>query len=506
MGVVASTGKATRLLARDDELEVRLETELPRPLAVGAGNAIFVYGSCFHRSRGIRNVRLLVDGRAIRPMAQGMPRRDLFEAGRPYRSAFWGIAAFEPTPRPRVAELRVAALLDDGSEVAGDLAALELEPSGASKPTAWRDGSASDEPLVAICMATYDPPLELFRRQIESIRDQTHARWVCVISDDHSDPARFEELEAVLNGDPRFVLSKSPRRLGFYRNFERALATAPAEAEYVTLADQDDRWDPSKLEVLVSSLGDAQLTYSDARVVGPGGEPISGTYWSRRRTNHTNLASLLVSNTITGAASLFRRELLERVLPFPPRLGTQWHDHWIALVALAMGDVNYVDRPLYDYVQHRDAVVGHAVANEPQRRGFRERLRMLLDDWRAALGGWCWKYFYGVCRMLLFARVLDLRCGEALRGPKRRALSWFLAIDRSPLGYAWLALRRVRRLAGLNETLGGEQLFLQGIAWRRLISLLTWGRSRPSSRLLKDASLPPAGGADAGARSPEPIG
>ncbi|MGH7359962.1 MAG: hypothetical protein ACREJR_14210, partial [Candidatus Rokuibacteriota bacterium] len=245
---------------------------------------------------------------------------------------------------------------------------------------------------------------------------------------------------------------------------------------------------------------------SDARVVGATGEGISDTFWSRRRTNHTSLASLLVSNTITGAASLFRRELLDRILPFPPGLGTQWHDHWIALVALATGTVNYVDRPLYDYVQHGDAVVGHAVANEPRRHSLARRVGMLRDDWRAALGGWCWKYFYGVCRVLLLARVLELRCGGTLRGRKRRALRWFLAIDRSPLAYAWLSARRVRRVAGLNETLGNERLFLQGIVWRRAIALLTWGRQRPSPRLLKDAGLPRPGGADLRAGDAEPVG
>ena len=75
--------------------------------------------------------------------------------------------------------------------------------------------------------------IELFRRQIESIREQTHGDWLCVISDDCSRPDRVAAIEAVLAGDPRFVLSRSERRLGFFRNFERALMLAPAGARYV---------------------------------------------------------------------------------------------------------------------------------------------------------------------------------------------------------------------------------------------------------------------------------
>jgi hypothetical protein len=95
--------------------------------------------------------------------------------------------------------------------------------------------------------------------------------------------------------------------------------------------------------------------------------------------------------------------------------------------------------------------------------------------------------------VVLLATVLELRCRGSLRGRKRRAVRWFAAIDRSPLGFAWLSVRRARRLAGRSETLGGERLFLHGLAWRRLIGILTWHREQPPSRLIKDASLPPAG-------------
>ena len=36
------------------------------------------------------------------------------------------------------------------------------------------------------------------------------------------------------------------------------------------MADQDDEWRPGKLAALLDGLGEAQLVYSDARVVGRG--------------------------------------------------------------------------------------------------------------------------------------------------------------------------------------------------------------------------------------------
>ena len=483
--------------ASEGELQATLELGLPERLPIGRGNAVFVYGSCLHPRRRVRRLRIVADGRAIEPMAQRMPRLDLPT----YRSAFWGIVPYGPTPRARMARLEVSAELDGGDELRAPLGELELLPGAPDEAVAWSD--EGDGPLVAVGMATYNPPGELLRRQLDSIRAQTHERWVCVISDDHSDPERFAELERAVGDDPRFVVSRSPQRLGFYANFERAISIAPAEASHLALADQDDAWHPDKLEVLLSSIGDADLVYSDARVVNEAGGVIFDTCWSRRRPNHTNLASLLITNTITGAASLFRRELLDRALPFPTRIGAQWHDHWIALVAVAGGKVRYVDRPLYDYVQHSDAVVGHDVANPGKvSRPASERLRMLGSDWREAVGGWCRKYFYGVCKMLLVAEVLELRCEDRLHGRRARALRWFRAIDSTPLGYAWLSARRLRRLAGHNETLDGEVLLLHGLAWRRILAALTWRREKPPRKLLKDASLPPQGGADTASADP----
>src|SRR4029453_17827240 len=92
------------------------------------------------------------------------------------------------------------------------------------EPLTIDEPAPGNGPLVAICMATHEPPPELFRRQLDSIRAQTHRNWGCVISDDCSSRERFALNEEAVRGDSRFVLSRSPRRLHFYRNFERALS------------------------------------------------------------------------------------------------------------------------------------------------------------------------------------------------------------------------------------------------------------------------------------------
>lgn len=312
---------------------------------------------------------------------------------------------------------------------------------------------------VVICMATFEPDMQLFRAQVESLRAQTDTRWACLISDDCSSPERFAQIEALIAPDRRFSASRSPARLGFYRNFERALAMIPETARLVALCDQDDRWHPDKLAVLRAALGDAMLVYCDQRLTTADGGVLRETLWKGRRNNHTNLASLLIANSITGAASLMRRGVVELALPFPEAPGYQFHDHWLGLVALAAGEIAYVDRPLYDYVQHGGAVFGDVSVGPGRAR--RRPPHSLMERWRAA-------YFYGYRSRVIQARALLDRCGRRLTGRKRRALRRFIDSERSPLAFAWLVARSVRSLAGRNETLGSELELAAGIVWRWL--------------------------------------
>jgi glycosyltransferase involved in cell wall biosynthesis len=359
------------------------------------------------------------------------------------------------SPRTPAAKITFQALIGvrDGTQRQVELGLVEVVEPAAAPSYAGARGPDT----IAICMATFEPDIALFRAQVDSLRGQSDERWVCLISDDCSAPERFEQIVATIDSDPRFVLSRSERRLGFYRNFERALRMVPAEVELIALADQDDRWDPDKLATLRAALGDARLVYCDQRLVDYDGRVLRETLWKGRRNNHTNLASLLIANTITGAATLFRRDVARLALPFPESPGYQFHDQWIGLAALALGNIAYVPRPLYDYVQHGAAVFGDVThgANSPkttEQHPVPERLRA--------------SYFYGYLSRALQAQTLLARTGDRMPVAKRRALGWFLASERSLTAFAWLLARPVRCLVGRNETLGTELELAKGIVWR----------------------------------------
>jgi Glycosyl transferase family 2 len=447
-----------RAIAGEDAVRVDLESPLPRSLPAGSATAIFCAGICFDRT-GEVELEIVVDGVHHRPAATRMPRPDVFAAdGHPcsYRSGWWSTVQVTAPERPGAIDVQALIRRSGRSELLVPLAQIAVV---ARKPVpAARAGLPKE--TIAVCMATYNPDPALFAAQVDSLLAQTEQRWICLVSDDCSDQDRFEQITEVVGGDERFVVSRSQRRLGFYRNFERALELVPEGVELIALCDQDDRWHPDKLRTLRAELGRARMVYSDLRLVDARGRILRETMWVRRRNNCTNLASLLVANSVTGAAMLLRRSVAELALPFPDTPGLQFHDHWLALVALASGKVAYVDRPLYDYVQHPGAVFGEVSGNGGPAKGAVRGRRS--RGWRAA-------YFCGYLGRAVQAQALLVRCSALLTPGKRRALERYVESERRPVAFAWLLLRPLRRMVGRNETLGSELELVPGILWRWLI-------------------------------------
>ena len=216
----------------------------------------------------------------------------------------------------------------------------------------------------------------------------------------------------MLDGDPRFVrLAARHVRLDPYRNFERALSLVPRAPSSSRCAIRTIAGTRTSSRRCGEALGDAQLVYCDQRLVTEDGRVLRDSLWQGRRHDRGNLASLLVANTAPGAAMLFRRDAAgPRRCPFPELPGLPYHDHWLALVALAGGELAYVDRPLYDYVQHGGAVQGVV----SRRRINAPRARRPASGSR----GWRGAYFGGYVMRQVQAQTLLARGG---RGPHRRA-------------------------------------------------------------------------------------
>src|SRR5215471_9132595 len=164
---------------------------------------------------------------------------------------------------------------------------------------------------------------------------------------------------------------------------------------------------------------------------------------------------------------MFRRSLLPLVLPFPQPIGEAYHDHWIGTVALAAGKIKYVNRPLYDYVQHGANVIGHhapAASSPFFPLGFSWR-----QPWASVQKALkCWEpiYFFDLLRIQLISRLLLLRCAPLMTDEKTAEARRILTLDESWRSSIWLATRAIGTRGKITETVGAERRLLGGTLWK----------------------------------------
>lgn len=444
----------------------RLDSPLPDPLEIGSGTALLLRGT-------IESGGPLPPPTAVRLGGVEKPIDGLAPDVAGAR-LWWTLLPVRSSADLRESNAGARLVVATGREtVELPLATTRIERDGGARS----GGDDGDTSRIAISMATYEPDEAAFEQQIDSIRSQHRKDWTCLISDDRSSPEAYATIERTVAGDPRFRVERAAERGGFYRNFERALSMVPPGAELVALADQDDRWHPDKLDVLADRLAAtpaATLAYSDMRIVAADGEVISDTFWYQSINSYEDIATLAVVNTVTGAASMFRRELLDLALPFPPAFSDQhYHDHWLALCAIATGEITYVDRPTYDYTRGEASVTIRASSHWVRPPGTRleamdQRARHLGRRVGKALGPGAWRAAY-LDRFLLirqYAMVLEERAGPRIEPRKRRRLRLLADADRSPRAALFLLARASRSLIGRRETLGRERVLLGGLVWR----------------------------------------
>jgi glycosyltransferase involved in cell wall biosynthesis len=192
-----------------------------------------------------------------------------------------------------------------------------------------------------------------------------------IVSDDASTDETLEIIKsAFVNArvrfpDVRLILLRNPTALGVVGNFESALRVA--SGNLIALSDQDDVWIPSKLRALAGRFAGEPsllLVHSDARLVDENGISLGTTLFSTLRIGASALArerregglsELMKRNVVTGATTMIKREILDFAGEFP----RSWvHDEWLAVIAAAVGRIDYDARQLIDYRQHETNQIG----------------------------------------------------------------------------------------------------------------------------------------------------
>ncbi len=434
-----------------------------------------------HRGAAVVGLRLLVDGVRHRPAAWGMPRAGTYAGG----AAGSGGRCRSRRARPGASSSRWSRSSPAAGPRTAPLGRIEVV---AAEPAA----RAPVEPgLIAICMATFEPdPVAVPRRRSSRCARRPTRPGRCVISDDCSSPERFAAIAR--GGRRRSALrasSRSERRLGFYRNFERALRAGAARGRAARAVRPGRPLVPREARGAARRRSArARLVYSDQRLVDAR-RPRAARHAVARAAQQPHRPRLAAGREHASPA---RRRCSAARWPSwrcrsPTRRACQFHDHWLGLVALAAGDVAYVDRPLYDYVQHRGAVFGEVTqrrrrATAPLRSRAGRVLPRLRPRARAGAGA---------------ARPLRARLAprkrRALRALRRRGA---LARSRSrgwPRAAAAAAARPQR------DARQRARARRAGSSWRRLAAA---AGARPRRRRFPGPAQPSSrGGCGAGGRA-----
>ncbi len=291
-----------------------------------------------------------------------------------------------------------------------------------------------DSPHIDILLATRNGA-RLLEPQIDSLLSQEDVPFRILVRDDKSSDDTPAIIERYRIAHPGLIAClDGGEELGALGNFARLLGEA--RAPYVALSDQDDVWAPRKLRTLLAAMRDLEarhgadtplLVHSDLSVVDDALRELQPSFWrySGFDPQRTNLARLLLKNTVTGCASLANLPLVRLALPVPA--AALLHDYWLALVATAAGHLAAVREPLVAYRQHARNVVG------AREYGWRSAIAHL------ASGAGTWDID---ARRNQAAALLE-RCGAFLTPENRELLEDFISLpERNWVGRRWTLLRR----------------------------------------------------------------
>ena len=228
--------------------------------------------------------------------------------------------------------------------------------------------------MISVCMASYNG-CKYIREQLESILSQLPSDVEIVIADDGSTDDTLKVVESL--NEPRIRMLPAEKHLGVIYNYERALLAS--KGEIVFLADQDDVWLPGKVEKVLAALNGADLVTHNAWMLRP-----SESSWTRSgklndiRAYKSGVVGNWWKNSFTGCCMAFRRNVLDKALPFPKNL--PMHDQWLGIVAEKFFKVKFIDEPLVEYRQHSTNAthIGNSPAGVLQKIKWRFDLARVL--------------------------------------------------------------------------------------------------------------------------------
>jgi glycosyltransferase involved in cell wall biosynthesis len=219
---------------------------------------------------------------------------------------------------------------------------------------------------VAILLASYNGG-KFIAEQLESLYNQSYEDFCCYIHDDGSDDGTVEIIKLYCKRYPdKFIFLGSDKTGGAASNFFMLMETV--EAAYYLFCDQDDVWDPDKIQLVSNRMkeieknhpGQEILVHTDVCVVDEKLKTVADSYYSllHQDPSFSKPLQIIASNTAIGATVMFNRKLRETALKALTSKKPMLHDWLLALICSMTGIISYIDIPTMKYRQHGNNEVG----------------------------------------------------------------------------------------------------------------------------------------------------
>lgn len=201
---------------------------------------------------------------------------------------------------------------------------------------------------VSIVMCTFNGE-KFIREQLDSIMAQTYPVSEILIQDDASTDHTYDIVCEYARRYPQIRPVQNTTRKGVNGNFFDALSKATGD--YIAIADQDDVWEPFKIERQMQTIGDKLMCASFSR---PFYGNTNSTPFDDRIPN-CNLLRMIFVGVFPGHSTLFSRRLLT-LMPDPAPLAVyRCYDMILALTAAAFDSIVFLPEVLSWHRRHASA-------------------------------------------------------------------------------------------------------------------------------------------------------
>ena len=202
---------------------------------------------------------------------------------------------------------------------------------------------------VSIVMCTYNGEKFLIE-QIDSIINQTYPIYELIIQDDHSIDNTWDILKSYQQRYHFVKIFQNKRSIGVNENFFSAIKRATGD--YIALSDQDDIWEPYKIERQIGMIGNKMLSSGFSKPFA-NGEGIK-IHFDQRIPNF-NLERVVYVSSLAGHTMLFKKEFIAMIPDINLWSPHFMYDHLFQIIAAAYDSISFCDCVLVHQRRHISA-------------------------------------------------------------------------------------------------------------------------------------------------------